>query len=1425
LSIQDAQIAAQQGELMRKAQEMDEMKQTMIDAMHKLNTETSRVLQLETSLNKATLDLQNSSLNVQNTSAALASTEERLRLKDLEAKELENALVSLSQGSEGQQSQLGKMEQAKSKLEARVKELESTLKATVIPQNTPTTPARCRSSSLSDLRITTLENELTELRDALVSRSTEVQTIQARLEVAQRDALKANNDQMASEARLKTRMVEMENLLAEREEELRYLREQGGAGGLEREEELIKRIDEDDAKIEALERLIGDAYDLPLLREKLAKCEEKLRSEISRVSQLESRNTELVQENEKALNDLEEGRCRITGLETQSRLSADIQNLRSKPAVTPDLNPEAVANMERLLGAVDRLRGERNGLRRDMHFLETESKFTIAALEAKITSLSSIPASRAFPEFDHNIPSICITPSEEEKTSRDGMISAEGQWKEIKRLRGLVLVCSLVICHLETDRTKLEVQRNSACSAYEEKSNGLALTEIRLHETEDRLTTTIQLLEETTTQRNDTMSRLSALDMEWRTKLDDANTEQQESRNEVDHLNASMVRISKMLEAVTSERDSLSVQVTNLDSEIASARQELTEAESRYTQLQFHQLSDMPSTQATKTLRSQIEELEGRVMRRTEQIGIHQHDIRRLETNLRLHEERLAEMTTEMEMIVAQKDAMVEDCADARDQRDEAILKIERLEEDVERLENLLEDRNQEQEAIIEVMFLNSARTKEKMTDAKRTAESLASSQAELTRSLMSTEDLVQMKIDLSGQVRELEDQLGSRVTEVSTLTSQLENLQQESSSTIKQRADTIALLESQLESARSSLSLKETEHRVALEDLQQQISQKDRDLALNDLEGDLVQLKMKHVEELGQLQSRLVEVTAAFDELQARHHSSQVTHEQSLADSAESKTQVEKQLREAIGELTLLKEIRESLEAASQKHLDQARQLEDRVAAANLELTLGREKLNKADESVQRNIDELAKVRQEHEKVLAEARDTLAETQTRLEEESTAANQSREQASALQRKLEEEVHGRLQDRSFYEEALQSAKVCQEQAELRVDELGQNVSALETQIRKAVAQIQTLQEEKKTAEREMTTLEAKNQRSLSLNRHLESQIRESELTIANLGIELENVNNHLAKVEKACSAAEVNLSLQNTQHKREVSQLHHELEALKGRPDLGSVVAELEERINEMEDLLRRKCEEIEENDDVKLGLMKENKSLKTKVESLSRKVSNLQTKLVAAKATLPAPTIEQRIPSTPSPASASTSSLSPSTSAPTFASTSRPLVSVPSALTRPKTPERRNVLGPVLRAMSPKKDKPKTEPAPAAQSKKRRAPDDFEGYEIPPQAFTVESLPGDGEKGSEHATPKIRRVLSNIQTGFTPARHQNRPTIPMPSPKRSNPVFIKSPPSLPDFSNSASLPSVGQPADGKKRSWLGKIRGASSATIQRDFP
>ncbi|KAF5388499.1 hypothetical protein D9757_004731 [Collybiopsis confluens] len=1511
LSSKEAHIAAQQSQLMNKAAEFEELRQALNEALQKLNCETSRVLQLESSLQRATSDLQHSNLLTQNTSAALASAEERLRQKDFEAKELERNLASLSHDSDGQHSELARMEQEKRKLEVRVRELQLCSSSAPAPPAPFKTPARARSSSLSSVRLSALEDDLSRLRTTLALRDTELHAVHQKLEVVQRDAIRTNNEYMASESQLRNRIKQVEELASEQEEELRYLKDQGGMRGLEREEELLNRIDEDDAKIEALERLVGDAHHLPA--DQLRKCEERRKADSLHIDELDRRNAVLVQERDEAKDALDFARDEVERLEGQiEALCRQVQDVRSQ-SNGPD--EETVSNMQRLLNAVDRLRAERDGLRRDMEFLDVESKFTIAGLEAKVASISHPVQSSPPTSNTSNLPLIHITSFEEESSSqgRSTVVSNE-QRKEIRRLQRMVLGCGIVLGCLNSGRSDLEALYNSACAAFEEKAQILTMTESRMEETDSRLASTIQLLEETTAHRNDALSRISILDDEWRLKSENAYAEErereQEAKNTADHLTARLNEISKVLEIVTSERDSLSLLVTNLNADVASAKQELAEAESRYTQLQFHQLSDMPSSQATKALRAQIEELEARVMRRTELIGVQQHDIKRLETNLKLQEERLAEMTAEMEMILAQKDAMVEDCADAREQRDEARMKVERLEEEVERLETLLDDRSREQEAIIEVMFLNSARTREKMrveadrfdelrvriqsllgerdtslqnvrhltetledvkqrlqssdVEARRMAASLASSQEELTRSLMSTQELDKTKSILSGKVRELELELEFRSAEVNTLTSQLDSLQKESSTTISQCTAEIAELESQLESSRSSLSSTESEHRVALEELQQQLVHQDRLLADNDLEGELVQIKMKHVEELGQLQSRLVETTTTLNELRARHELDHMEHRQHLASTSQSVTVLQRQLQDAKEALTHLKEAEEKYKAAEQHHSQKLHHLEDQLATSNSKLTIALDEKENASSSVQRSADEMTEIRQKYEDRLAETQKALADTSQRLEEECTAMNHAREQLCSLQNELDEEMQSRAHDREAYKRDLRNVQDLHEQAELRAGEINQRMSVLETQIQNERALVHTLQEEKRAVERDTTALEANIQRSLSMNRHLESQIREGEDVIVNLRAELQQVSDHLAKVEKACNTAEVNLSLHNAQHKREVSQLHAELENLKARPNLEYVVSELEERINEMEDLLRKKCEEIEDNDDVKLELMKDNKSLKAKVESLTRKVNNLQTKLAAAKATLPAPAaLEQRVTSASSASSSasppllvssSSSSLSSTpTSVPSSAaSTSRPrsntllgtlttvssssnaasaisgglnrVVSGPSALSRPKTPERRTVLGPVFKAMSPKKDRHKVEPPapPAVQNKKRRAPDDFEGYEIPPQVYTAESLPGDTENIPEQSTPKVRRVLSNIQSGFTPARNQTRPTIPMPSPKRVDAVFMKAPAAA-ITPNSATL-ATATAADGKKRSWLGKIRGAS-ATTQRDLP
>jgi myosin protein heavy chain len=72
----------------------------------------------------------------------------------------------------------------------------------------------------------------------------------------------------------------------------------------------------------------------------------------------------------------------------------------------------------------------------------------------------------------------------------------------------------------------------------------------------------------------------------------------------------------------------------------------------------------------------------------------------------------------------------------------------------------------------------------------------------------------------------------------------------------------------------------------------------------------------------------------------------------------------------------------------------------------------------------------------------------------------------------------------------------------------------------------------------------------------------------------------------LVHTEKLAKAAEVNLSLQGAQHKRETADVQRELTLLRSQPNLADALSELEERNNEMEELLRSKCTEIEENDD-----------------------------------------------------------------------------------------------------------------------------------------------------------------------------------------------------------------------------------------------
>lgn len=305
-----------------------------------------------------------------------------------------------------------------------------------------------------------------------------------------------------------------------------------------------------------------------------------------------------------------------------------------------------------LLGAIDRLRAERDGLRRDLNFLEAEHKFAVQSLDAK-SPVVAAPSERAHDE----------------------------------RLAAMVTASAVVAQHMQAQFEDMHSQCGiltarlaDATAAYESKNSASKHLEAKIEDLQ-------------------TASALhSELESELQKKIECSTEEAKQSKRDhrdaqeaLAQANVQLSDLAKAMEIVESQRDSLNVQLANLQTDLSEKEGELGAAQARYSTLQAHQLSAMPSTDVSRSLRQQIEELEGRVLRRTELIGILQHDVKRLDTNLRLQEERLGEMTGELETLGAQKDAMVEDCADTRKARDGAIERCECLEMEVEALEGRLE--------------------------------------------------------------------------------------------------------------------------------------------------------------------------------------------------------------------------------------------------------------------------------------------------------------------------------------------------------------------------------------------------------------------------------------------------------------------------------------------------------------------------------------------------------------------------------------------------------------------------------------------------------------------------------------------------------------------------------------------------------------
>ena len=681
----------------------------------------------------------------------------------------------------------------------------------------------------------------------------------------------------------------------------------------------------------------------------------------------------------------------------------------------------------------------------------------------------------------------------------------------------------------------------------------------RLRSERDSLSRDVEFLE------SESRFTIEALEAKLSTSVSSASDETVAT---ISQLKIEMDQKERHLQDVESERDSLKLQLTNLMTDMQDVQEELNNAEGRYTTLQFHQLSNMTNSEATRNLRGQIEELENRVMRRTEQIGIQQHDIKRLETNLRLQEERLSEMTTELEMMAAQKDAMVEDCADAREARDEALIRVERLEEELEnsdgrnvkRLEaniRLQEERLAEMTTELELMAAQKDAMVEDCADAReardgalihveRLEEELETSdgrnidnavvvesliaaivqtvcqaretirlsreevvEARDTHALQSTtiEQLQEKETALRKSIQEYQNEIQELTTtlsqcqiEVKKLSALASNVQQENCELVSQLENGNLQIQNH-ETTINDLGHLNQELRSSLQE--QQCSKPDTDVG----EQKLVQLRLEHAEAIGALQTLLVKTSNDLEEIQTRYTLVQDAHQRTIQELNSSNLELEQQLEAATDKLAELELLREQYNDLKKEHaIQQSRLQEEQTRTSHYHQDLERSCGVLQDENV-RLTEDLTRIQKEHatqidccreeyRAIEQELEAQVTSLQCQIEEQGRLLDISEREVARIRDHLQGEVEGRAQDRKQHAMALLSQKEHNEDAEETISQLRGELETLERNIQQTNVHLQSVEDEKLTVRQQMTGLEAEVQRSKSLIHYLEIQIKD-----------------------------------------------------------------------------------------------------------------------------------------------------------------------------------------------------------------------------------------------------------------------------------------------------------------------------------------
>jgi DNA repair exonuclease SbcCD ATPase subunit len=144
----------------------------------------------------------------------------------------------------------------------------------------------------------------------------ELAKAQGKLGRTEEDLCRVENDKTVLECRTSDNIKNMQGIFASKDEEIMWLLGGVDVGLAQEREELIRRVEEEETKVLALERLLSESRDLRAMESVLQIAEKLFAAEMSKVKGLEEKSVGLNRDVKRARHELEETRSQIQALRT-----------------------------------------------------------------------------------------------------------------------------------------------------------------------------------------------------------------------------------------------------------------------------------------------------------------------------------------------------------------------------------------------------------------------------------------------------------------------------------------------------------------------------------------------------------------------------------------------------------------------------------------------------------------------------------------------------------------------------------------------------------------------------------------------------------------------------------------------------------------------------------------------------------------------------------------------------------------------------------------------------------------------------------------------------------------------------------------------------------------------------------------------------